>query len=322
MLALSQIPPLKSFPDERRKSKKIVRQKSARFYRILTGVVPLIPFRRYATASRWMVSPRLKSTVINIEGGQWLIFPGVASTWAFPFGLKEVNVSCHLRALLHQADGFIDCGANLGWYSFLASRLAGIKNLVAVEPVSHSLRYLKLIKKLNQIENLTLVRGCVSNHDGTVQFSCPKKRFSEMGYVELHPTIGGLRLPSYTLETIIGMFPSSSNRLCIKIDVEGHEKMALHSISKETLSQRIQSAIVEVHLYKFSNPVEELKKICQALSVIGKPQFLLPPQLSPPLVRFSSHLWKYYPAQEGSQQLIDLVQKGSLPEVHVLVNRG
>lgn len=307
--------------------KRIVRLGSAFFYHLLMKSVGLIPFKRYAVAARLTASSYLKSTILSTGGGQWIIFPRVPSTWAFPFGLKEPNIYCHLKTLLKNADGFIDCGANLGWYSFLASGYDNIKNLVAIEPIPQSVRYLEIIRKLNQIENLTIVRGCVSGHDGSVSFSFPKQRFSEMGCVkssagEAQDRNFLLESPSYTLQSIVSMLPASVDHICIKIDVEGHEKSVLNSISRESLAKRIQSAVVEVHLYKFSKAAEELEKICQILSVIGEPQFLLPPQLSPAYRRFWCHLFKHYPISKlGLPSVLNLIRQGAISECHVLVTR-
>ena len=131
-----------------------------------------------------------------------------------------------------------------------------------------------------------------------------------------------LESPSYTLQSIVNMLPVSIDHICIKIDVEGHEKSVLNSISRESLAKRIQSAIVGVHLYKFSKPAEELEEIFQILSVIGEPQFLLPPQLSPGYWRFWCHLFKHYPISKlRFRSILNLVRQGAISECHMLVTR-
>jgi len=310
---------------ERKRQKSIARRKSACFYQLLRKGIRFIPLGRYAVAVKLMSLPSLKGTILPVEKGQWLLFPRGPSTWP-PLGLKEPHVRYHLEALFKNADAFIDCGANLGWYSFLASRYGGIKNLVAVEPVYQSVRYLKIIKQLNQIKNLTLIKGCISDHDGSVFFPSSKKRFFEMGCVE--PTMNGgsgcllAESPSYTLQSIVDMLPASLNQICMKIDVEGHEKAVLNSVSRETLTQRIRSTIVEVHLYKFPKPEDELEEIYEILSLIGKPQFLLSPQLMPFYARFRCHLSGRYPISKLQlPSILKLIRRGKISELHVLVER-
>jgi len=310
---------------ERARQKSIARRKSASFYQLLRKGIRFIPLGRYAIAVKLMSLPSLKSTVLPVEKGQWLLFPRGPSTWP-PLGLKEPHVRYHLEALFKNSDAFIDCGANLGWYSFLASGYDSMKNLIAVEPVYQSIRYLKIIKQLNQIENLTIIKGCISDHDGSVLFPSPKKRFFEMGCVE--PAMNGgsncllAESPSYTLQTIVDMLPASLNQICMKIDVEGHEKTVLNSISHETFAKRIRSAIVEVHLYKFQNPEDELKEICEILSLIGKPQFLLSPQITPFYRRFRHHLSGRYPVSKLQfPTILKLIRQGVVSELHVLVEK-
>ncbi len=311
---------------EKRKQRYSARQKSFSFYQLLMKSQRFIPFKRYSIIAKLMASPHLKSTIFPVEGRKWIISPYASSTWA-PFGLKEPHIFFHLKTLLQNADGFIDCGANLGWYSLLASRYNRIKSIIAIEPVSQSVRYLKIIKQLNQIENLTIVKGCISDHDGIVLFSLPEQRFSEMGCVETLTMNGDnsrflLESPSYTLQSIVDKIPTSLNHICMKVDIEGHERTVLNSVTRETLAKRFQSAVVEVHLYKFSKPEEELEEICQILSVIGEPQFLLSPQFSPSYARFLYHRFKYYPISKlklGS--ILDLIRRSKISELHVLVER-
>lgn len=291
--------------------------------------IGLLPFRRYTVANKLMSGRqfKLRSAIVRIAHGQWIILPSAPSTWVFPFGLKEPAVQQHLMDLLNHADAFIDCGANVGWYSFLASRNRRIKAIVAVEPIYESVRFLGFIKRLNRIQHLQIVRGCVSDRDGEVRFfSCPE-RFSEMGHVTRSvDDVDSQRVllsQSYTLESILRMVDPSLNRICIKVDVEGHEKALLSSVSADTLAKRVESVIAEVHLYKFSERVEELRRICAFLSPIGRPKFLLLSQeLHPGHRRFWWHLTKRYPLSELSvAAVVELIERHSVPEVYVLARR-
>ena len=261
---------------------------SAIYYDLIRRSIKVLPLRRYTAAGKLMgmAKGKLRMAIVNTARGKWLIIPDTPSTWLFPFGLKEPAVQQQLEMLFQDADAFIDCGANLGWYSFLASRVPSLHRIVAVEPIHQSVRYLEYIKKLNQIAALEVIEGCVSDHDGKVNFSMKPEAFSELGHVtEGTPDENShkvLSSQSYTLESILQRVDQSLNRVCVKVDVEGHEGAVLRSISAETLSTRIQSIIVEVHLFKFSHPEQELETICQHLSAVGTLSFLvLSPRVQP-----------------------------------------
>lgn len=303
------------------------RVRSQIVYSLIKSNLRFLPFRTYAVA-HWLMSRRqlkLRSGVVRVNDGLWVIVPDCMSTWAFPFGLKEPHVQHFLNVLLAEADAFVDCGANLGWYSFLASRRRNIKWIVAVEPLWQSVRYLEFIKKLNGINHLNVVRGCVSDHNGQVFFYRERGRFAEMGYVTDAPNPDGQRLvQSYTLESILHMLDASLRRISIKIDVEGHEGPVLASLSAETLRKRVDSVIVEAHLYKFREPADELERICRLLSPLGSVGFVV---LAPQIHSGYQRLWwrwtKRYPLVHMSvQEMKELVAQHALPEVYVLARRG
>ena len=130
------------------------------------------------------------------------------------------------------------------------------------------------------------------------------------------------RVPSYTLESILATVDHRLNRICIKIDVEGHERRVLCSVSTEAL-KRVNSVIVEVHLYKFSEPGKELERICGVLSAVGAPRFIvLDRKLHPGYRRLWWHATKRYPVlQLPVPAVLRLVKAHSVPELYVLAER-
>ena len=306
------------------------RVKSSIFYSLVKGGIGLLPFGRYAAAN-WLMAQRilkLQAAIVKVLHGRWVVIPQAVSTWVLPFGLKEPAIQRVLASLLGRADAFIDCGANLGWYSFLASRAQEVQSIIAVEPVWQSVRFIEFIKRLNGIENLRVVKACVSDHDGKASFCSARGRFPEMGYVVASSGDaegrGVADSQSYTLESIIRMVDPALDRICIKVDVEGHETAVLSSMAPETMRKRVDSVVVEVHLYKFSKPVEELRRVCSLVSVVGPPEFLiLSRDLNAGYRRLWWHVTKRYPVlQLPVPEVLELVKAHSLPELYVLARRG
>jgi FkbM family methyltransferase len=267
----------------------------------------------------------LQTAPIAVEQGRWVVVPAVASTWAPAFGLKEPDVQYHLERLLTQADAFIDCGANLGWYALQASKYPTVKRIVAIEPVAQSVRYIELIKELNQIQNLKVFQGCVADYDGQAAFQMSAGPFGELG--SLIPateaeTPTAIKVDCLRLDSILQKMLPDSNNICAKIDVEGYEKTVLSSISNSML-KKIHSVIVEVHLYKFDNPGEELRRICELIEPVAMPHFLLTaPQLYPGYKRLWRHFSGSYPLRSVRvSELNEIIEQYNLPDVFVIANR-
>ncbi len=270
-----------------------------------------------------MHRPELKSAPIKTPYGYWLIIPDLPSTWTPAYSLKEPDVQYHLSRCLKRADTFIDCGANLGWYALQASCQAQIKKVVAIEPVKHSVHYIGLIRTINDINKLQVIEGCVTDRNGPVSFTFQDGAYSELGFVtapDAHQ-IGETVITGYTLETILSSL--TSRRICIKIDVEGHERNVLASARPETLHQRVEAALIEVHLYKFADPCEELRQICDLVVPIGPPAFLLnAPTLYPGWQRLLRHAFNYYPARSLTlDKICELIRHYELADLFVLAER-
>jgi FkbM family methyltransferase len=75
------------------------------------------------------------------------------------------------RDLLHAGESAIDIGANYGYFTLLASSLAGAKGHVyAFEPNPTVANYLSANVGLNDVTNVRLYRVAVSNTKGTAEF--------------------------------------------------------------------------------------------------------------------------------------------------------
>lgn len=113
-----------------------------------------------------------------------------------------------------------DVGANAGFFTLLASKLAGAPGAVyAFEPLEHNLRYLREHLRLNCTDNVQVVPMAVSDQIGPVRFAAAH-----------NPAMGGLaasgeiEVQSTTLDALASMLAPPS---FIKMDIEGAEHAAL-----------------------------------------------------------------------------------------------
>jgi len=296
---------------------------SARYYQLIVNLLSLLPLRRYAVAT-WLMSRSVArlTAPVRAQRGRWVVVPNAPSSWVPAFGLKEPAVHYHLAACLRHADAFVDCGANLGWYSFLASRQPGVRSIIAVEPVARSSHYIELVRQINRLERLQILRGCIATSDGPTAFSFTSGSFSEHGHVAIDGQITH-SVPGYTLETVLAQLDPALRSVCLKIDVEGYERLALTSLHARTMRERVGTALVEVHLASFDDPSSELRAICALLAPVGELRFIIStPRIDPGYKRLLWHLSGRYPLHRLSiEAAVALVERHGLEEIFVLARR-
>ena len=114
-----------------------------------------------------------------------------------------------------------DIGANVGFYTLLASRLVGAEGrVVSFEPLPQNVLAMERHLRLNGIENVEVVQRAVSDQDGTVAFQ--RGENDSEGRVD---DGGEVRVDSIRLETFWRAFGRVPDVL--KMDIEGGEVVAL-----------------------------------------------------------------------------------------------
>lgn len=113
-----------------------------------------------------------------------------------------------------------DVGANAGFFTLLASKLAGPEGAVyAFEPMERNLGFLREHVRLNGAGNVHVQPVAVSDRSGSIRFSAAAN--PAMGGIS---ETGELEVPSQTLDELGGTLPPPA---FIKMDIEGAEHAAL-----------------------------------------------------------------------------------------------
>jgi FkbM family methyltransferase len=115
-----------------------------------------------------------------------------------------------------------DVGANVGFYTLLASKLVGSEgHVIAFEPVPRNLRYLRDHLTLNQCTNVTVIEVAVLEKESMVfiddSLGSSMNRVSDSGRLE----VSSVSLDELFLS---GRIPKAD---VIKMDIEGSEYRAL-----------------------------------------------------------------------------------------------
>jgi len=116
---------------------------------------------------------------------------------------------------------FWDIGANVGFYSLLASKLVGSGKVFAFEPVPRNLSYLRKHLSLNCVTNVEVLPIAVSDRNGTSSFE-----LEETGYMGHLSSEGKITVPTATLDSLVEegkVLPPDY----VKMDIEGAELLAL-----------------------------------------------------------------------------------------------
>ena len=149
----------------------------------------------------------------------------------FNFGFWEPDVSAAISKMLKPGDLFVDVGANIGYYTLLASRKVGQSGeVIAIEAHPNTFKLLNKNVALNAMKNVTTVNIAVSDVEKEIEFfassqkslgestTVGKRGFKSIGTIEAKP-----------ITSIISL--EKLNKIALmKIDIEGAEAEVLRDI--------------------------------------------------------------------------------------------
>jgi FkbM family methyltransferase len=159
-----------------------------------------------------------------LQGTAWVVGAGPHGYW---LGTYESDKQQWLQRVLRPGDCFLDVGANVGYYSLLASRLVGrAGRVIAFEPLPRNLTFLKRHLRMNGARNTILWEAAVSDAEGTMRFA--EGTNPSGGKLAEN---GRLQVRTVTLDSLWqrGLFPTPQ---VIKIDVEGAEAAVLRGAAR------------------------------------------------------------------------------------------
>jgi FkbM family methyltransferase len=161
-----------------------------------------------------------RSTVLPIlqgplRGARWIAGSATHGCW---LGSYEADKQLVFKAAVHPGSVVYDVGANVGFYTLLASRLVGPAGAVyAFEPFPDNIAHLQRHLALNNVSNVTLIEAAVSSESGEMGFS--PGEFNEEGQLS---STGSLRVRVVSLDDLVRAGAAKPPTM-LKIDVEGAE---------------------------------------------------------------------------------------------------
>jgi len=130
---------------------------------------------------------------------------------------------------LKDGDVFFDIGANIGYYSMLASsKVKNTGKVYSFEPDINNISILEKNIELNNISNIKIIKKAISDKTGFVNFKSSDISKGDSA-ISKNEDKNNISVPSVTLDDFdsqVGVYPN-----IIKLDVEGAEIMALKGAS-------------------------------------------------------------------------------------------
>ncbi|HET8775924.1 MAG TPA: FkbM family methyltransferase [Thermoanaerobaculia bacterium] len=152
-----------------------------------------------------------------LRGRRWIAGAATHGCW---LGTYERSVQRLFVEHVRPGGVVYDVGANAGFFTLLAAKLAGPSGAVyAFEPMERNLRYVREHLRLNRVENVHVLPVAVSDRTGPVRFAAAH-----------NPAMGGLaangeiEVQSTTLDALA---PTIEPPSFVKMDIEGAEHAAL-----------------------------------------------------------------------------------------------
>ncbi len=175
-----------------------------------------------------------------LRGKRWIAGSSSHGCW---LGSYEYPKQKAFWAAIEPGHVVYDLGANVGFYSLLASVLTGPEGRVfSFEPVPRNLRFLRKHLQLNGITNCFVWEVAVGGSDGTATFDLGPH--PSMGHLA-RDSENGLSVRTVALDGLIasGVIPPPD---VMKCDIEGGEYDALCGASN-TLSVHSPTIFLAIH---------------------------------------------------------------------------
>lgn len=213
--------------------------------------------RRFARTIFGKFMPRTSYPVVTgpLKGARFILgaMSGEGGGATVYFNRTETEQTAAMIKVVKSGNTFFDIGANIGYYSILASRLVGKKGkVVAFEPLIRNISYLHRHVELNGADNVRVLPFALSTGNTILSFSTGEN--SAMGHLDANGG-GEMLVPTVSLDEIAQRLDLLPN--VMKIDVEGAE-MDVFRGAERVLTEAHPTIFLSTHS-------AELRENCKAL---------------------------------------------------------
>jgi FkbM family methyltransferase len=151
---------------------------------------------------------------------------------------------------------FLDIGANVGAYSIFVAQQTSCKTIIAFEPDSRSFIRLRANALLNGlVEVIDARQVAVTDKNGSVPFAYGPDDYDVVSKVSDEPQPQSV--PAIRLDDAVSF---TGRRIAMKIDIEGHERVALGGMRKLLQNNQcfMQVECFEPNFLAFKSDIEAI----------------------------------------------------------------
>lgn len=214
-------------------------------YRSFLGKLVRLPLR---LIPKKLVLPIMQG---RLRGEKWIVGSGEHGYW---LGSYEFNKRRAFEAEVEPNSVIYDIGANVGFFSLLASELTGESGHVyAFEPLPRNIGFLRKHIAINKRVNIDVIEAAVSDRSGQAYFNLGAS--TAMGHLA---ESGEIQVEMVTLDELLfeGKITPPDT---IKLDVEGAEFEALSGAQK-LLEKFHPTLFIDIHNHEARQKVIKLLK--------------------------------------------------------------
>ncbi|PCH95928.1 MAG: hypothetical protein COB85_04135 [Bacteroidetes bacterium] len=232
-------------------------------------VLPYFPGRDFLTENiPWLLLPKTRGplTLSTVYGFDININPksdkGVDSE-IYLYGTYELGTAHIIAAVLNKGDSFIDVGANIGFFSLMASQLVSSSGKVySFEPFPESLELLNANIKLNNVENISVYDFALGAKSSEKRiYPEPENRGGSSFIKNKFNQVQGSELVKIKPLNDLAEIAHDTLIKAIKIDVEGWELEVLRGCSALLKSENPPVLIVEYSSFSIQESEERMELV-------------------------------------------------------------
>lgn len=187
---------------------------------------------RWAGWQAWRRVVRRPMTVMFWKGLRARVYPDWPYSWtALYVRLTEYDEMMFTLRYLRPGDAFVDVGANIGFYSLLASSVNGRAPVVAFEPHPLGAERLRENAAINGFDNVRVVQAAAGEAAGSAALTAD---LADQNRIQTQPALGGasVAVSVVTLDaTLADAAIDPAAVAVVKVDTEGFELNVLAGAS-------------------------------------------------------------------------------------------
>ena len=196
--------------------------------RALRRSIRRAPWTSLRNLYQWMDPVLLGDAQVEVAGVGKFNLRGGSDDLYIVLPSREREVVALLRERLRPGDTFVDAGANIGFFSILASHLVGpTGKVIAIEMMPNVATILRSHVALNECSNVEVVETAVSDRSGDEVDAWVVEGRSGVTSIVTPLVPDARRIPVRTT-TLADVLASERRVAVMKLDLEKAELLALH----------------------------------------------------------------------------------------------